>query len=380
MRVLHVTDSYPPSLGGIETQVSRLANQQRAAGEESFVLTSTPARPGQHGRSLERDGDVPVLRLTARVPGNLPIHPWPVPHARELLARLRPDVVHFHMGGVTPTAQAIMPLVVSRGIAGVVTVHSVWRPRTAVPLYATLDRVVGWSRWPLVLSAVSQVAARPVRQASGGRTTVDILRNGVDVTRWLTRTEPGQVPADRPVHAVSAGRFVPRKRMVELVRALLRAHEADGVTGRLRVTLPGVGPQLETARALVRDAGAESWLHLPGRLDLPELVELYRTAHVYLAPGVDDAFSVSVQEARAAGLVIISRSQSGAAELITDRLDGLLAEDDDALGRAVVTLVRDRELLHRVMDHNYRVPPSTQWPSVLADADALYREARALIG
>lgn len=378
MRVLHVSDSYGPSLGGIQTQVHSLAWHQRASGDQTFVLTSTPAFPGQHGRSRDDDDGVPVLRLTARLPGRPPIHPWPRPHARALLARLRPDVVHFHMGGVTPTAQALMPLVVALGIPAVVTVHSVWRPRTAIPLYAALDRAVGWSRWPVVLSAVSELAARPVRAASGHRVRVEVLRNGVDVDRWRRRQAPPAQPPVRPVHAVSAGRFAPRKRLVPLVRALLEAHRAPGVTGNLRVTLAGVGPQLEDARALVRRAGAGSWLELPGQLGLDGLTELYRVADVYLAPGVDDAFSVAVQEARAAGLAIVSRAQSGAAELLVDRVEGLLAPDDTALAAAIVELVHDRPLLQQMLQHNYAVPPVTEWPAVLEDARALYREARAL--
>ena len=105
-----------------------------------------------------------------------------------------------------------------------------------------------------MLTAVSELAARPVRRASGGRAAVEVLRNGVDVPMWRTRQAPGPGSVDRPLLAVSAGRFAPRKRMLELVRALLQAHRADGVAGRLQVTLPGVGPQLEAARSLVRAA------------------------------------------------------------------------------------------------------------------------------
>lgn len=377
MRVLHVTDSYLPSLGGIETQVHHLARHQHAAGHQVAVLTSTPAFRGQHGRAVEHDGGLTVFRLTARLPGRPPIHPWPLPHTRELLDRLQPDVVHFHMGGVTPTVQATVPLAVARGLASVVTVHSVWRPRTAIPMYRALNAAVGWARWPVALTAVSELAARPVRATAGGN-RVDVLRNGVDVATWLTRQRPGELPPGRPVHAVSAGRFAPRKRMLALVRALLQAHRADGVAGRLRVTLAGAGPQLDAARALVAEAGAEQWLELVGRLDSSALVELYRTADVYLAPGVDDAFSVAVQEARAAGLAVVSRSQSGAAEVLTDRRDGLLADDDDAFAGAVVELVRDRALLQRILQHNYDVPPATQWPTVVADALAIYRRAQTL--
>ena len=45
MRILHVTDHYPPVLGGIETHVATLAARQAARGDEVIVLTSTPPRP-----------------------------------------------------------------------------------------------------------------------------------------------------------------------------------------------------------------------------------------------------------------------------------------------------------------------------------------------
>ena len=120
-------------------------------------------------------------------------------------------------------------------------------------------------------------------------------------------------------------------------------------------------------------------LHLPGRLSRTELIALYRDADVYVAPGVDDAFSVAVQEAQAAGLAIVSRSQSGAAELLEDGVTGLLAPDDDALSRAVVRLVTDADLLERITSHNREVPPQTAWPQVLTETMAAYEHARTLV-
>ena len=41
MRILHVTDTYLPTLGGIELHIHDLAAQQRAAGHLVTIATST---------------------------------------------------------------------------------------------------------------------------------------------------------------------------------------------------------------------------------------------------------------------------------------------------------------------------------------------------
>ncbi|MFC4554337.1 glycosyltransferase family 4 protein [Georgenia faecalis] len=370
MRILHVSDCYLPLLGGIEMQVSQLAARQHAAGHDVRVLTATPARPGARGRSREDDGGVAVHRMAAAIPGGAPVHPWPRGHARRLLASFRPDVVHLHIGGLTPTTQALMPVVRDLGIPAVVTVHSVWGP-LAVGAYALAERLVRWSRWGLVLSGVSELAAGHIRRAAPGA-QVHVLRNGVDPADWL------RDPLPRPavVHAVSAGRFAPRKRMLPLLATLRRARALLPPDAELEVTLAGAGPQLARAQAYVARHGMD-WVHLPGRRTRTELVELYRRADVYLSPGVREAFGIAVFEARAAGLAVVSRSQAGAAELLVDGTDALLADDDEAMARAIARLVTDRGLREAMVAHNRAVPPATAWPAVLAEAEALYRRAGA---
>lgn len=376
MRILHVTDCYFPRLGGLEVQVHQLSQQQRAAGHQVAVLTATGETAGAHGRSVTRDQGVPVFRMAARMPGRLPVHPWPWPHARDLLARLEPDVIQLHIGGLTPSTQAVAALAAAQERPAVLTVHSVWREHTAVRPYGLLDRLIGWSRWPIHYTAVSHLAADRVRQAAGGQLEVGVLRNGVDVDEWRQAAVPR---SGGPVHVVSAGRFAPRKRMMPLLTALESAARALGPDVPLRVTVAGEGPELAAAREFVAERGLSDRLHLPGRLSRAELIALYRDADVYVAPGVDDAFSVAVQEAQAAGLAIVSRSQSGAAELLEDGVTGLLAPDDDALSRAVARLVTDADLLERITAHNRQVPPQTAWPQVLTATMAAYEHALTLV-
>src|SRR3954468_1881939 len=236
MRVLHLSDCYLPRLGGIETQVHGLARRQRAAGIDAQVVTATPR--ARHDRTdSEVVDDVPVHRVTVDLPYELPVHPRP---GREVLRVVRDggfDVVHAHLGVVAPFAQGAMPARVRAGVPLVVTVHSLWGPAT--PLLRAVDLVTGWGRWPAVFTAVSDVAARPVRSVLRGHAEVGVLPNGIDAGAWRVDPVPGPTGE---VLLVSAMRLAPRKRPLPLLRVLddVRRRVPPSVT--LRAVIAGEGP------------------------------------------------------------------------------------------------------------------------------------------
>lgn len=221
MRITHVTDSYLPRMGGIEAQVHGLAIRQARAGHEVHVLTTTPAAHGDRGHSREHDGPLTVHRVAARMPGQLPVHPRGAHHFDALLARLRPDVAHLHTGIVAPVTQATFPTLVRHRVPTVFTLHSVvGRYRAA---FAALDAVIGWTRWPVLWTSVSELGAAPLRALVGDRGQVRVLHNGVDLTEWqVPRTERGD-RSDPRVHAAVATRFAPRKRVLPLLEAVAAA-------------------------------------------------------------------------------------------------------------------------------------------------------------
>ncbi|MFD6176322.1 MULTISPECIES: glycosyltransferase family 4 protein [unclassified Isoptericola] len=388
MRIVHVSDSYLPLLGGIETQVARLARRQAEAGHQVEVITTTPAAPGAHGVSTAPDEDrVVVHRVAARVPGGYPVHPRATRHVVSRLRALeadgrRPDAVHLHMGVLAPTVELSLRAVTRLGLPALLTVHSVWDGWERA--FAGFDRLTGWSAWPVQWSAVSEMTAAPLRRVVGRRlgpdaaaARVSVLGNGIDVDAWrLPRVERGERAEGREVHVVSATRFAPRKRVLPMLEAIAAAH--DRAPGRLVATIGGDGPQLAEARRWVRERGLADVVRLVGRLTPTELKRLYIRADVFVAPAVQDAFGIAALEAQAAGLAVVSRSQSGVAERLVDGRDALLVDDDAALADALVRLADEPALLDAIIAHNRTAELATSWPRVLADVDAAYRKAAAL--
>ena len=379
MRIVHVSDCFPPRTGGIETQVSDLAAHQVAAGHEVHVLTGTLGPDGERGGAVQDVGGVRVHRLGARMPFELPVNPRGPHLVAEALRAVAPDVVHVHAGVVSPFAYDGARLAVAARLPTAITWHCMLDG--IAPALHQAVRLSHWRTVPAALSAVSSAAAERVAEVFSGQ-RVDVLPNGVDLDRWAPRGGPERTdrPGERgPLRLVATMRLAPRKRAVPLVRAVAEAARRLP-PDRLRLTVLGSGPARGAVQAAVADAGLEHLVELRGQVARDEVRATYEDADVFLAPAELEAFGIAALEARAAGLVVVARRGTGIAEFVVDEVDGLLVDDDDEMALAVVRLARDGALLDRIAAHNRARRPDFGWQRVLAAAQAEYDRARSLVG
>jgi glycosyltransferase involved in cell wall biosynthesis len=374
MRILHVSDCYLPRLGGIETQVHGLALRQLAAGHEVEVVTATP-RARHDPTGFEVIDGVPVRRTVVDLPFELPVHPRAGREIGRVLRAGRYDAVHVHAGVVSPFAFAAAPVMVAQRVPMVITVHSLWG--YATPGFRALDAAWHWSRWPAVLSAVSEVAAAPLRRIAGPGCAIVVIPNGIDADSWRVDPLPRE-PDDVLIAAVM--RLAPRKRPLPLLRMLrrMRALTADSI--RIRVTVAGEGPQRAAMERYLRRHRMADWVQLPGRLPATELVDLYRRADVFVAPAHLESFGIAALEARTAGLPVVAMSGAGIGEFVRPEVEGLIADSDAAMSAALARLAGDPELRRTIAEYNRSVVPPMTWPHVLGCCDAAYRRAAQLVG
>jgi glycosyltransferase involved in cell wall biosynthesis len=367
VRILHVSDCYLPRLGGIEVQVADLVRAQAEAGHDVEVATATP---GDHMPGLHR--------IVARMPFGLPVHPRGSRHLLRLMARRRPDVVHVHAGAVSPFAWMGVRAAVRAGLPVVVTVHSMWDPVTRA-LYRGLDSLYGWSRWRLVATTVSHAAARPIRAVAGEGVPVDVVSNGLDVSAWRPEGDP---PPREPggVHIVAVGRLAPRKQPVRLLKLLLEARRRVPGNIAMRATLVGDGPARGAMERFLRSHHMEGWVALPGRYSRERVRELLASADVFVAPAPRESFGIAALEARAAGLPVVARVQSGVADFVRPGKEGLLGRNFDELAGSVARLVRDRELRELIAQHNRETELTRcAWSAVLEAFERSYELAVARV-
>jgi phosphatidylinositol alpha 1,6-mannosyltransferase len=383
MRIVHVTDSSLPRLGGMELQVAGTASRQCAAGHDVSVLSATPGAAGPARIALaDGAGGVQAGPRTVRCRGGR--RGALDARSRWLLADA--DVAHVHLGGLSPLAWSALRERSARGEPLVVTVHGrldPWLLRCAVAA------VGGWrgrrGRHVVWAAAGPRIAAR-LHDLLGPGATVHVVPDAVEPGLWARPSGAAGAPAERvPAERVivAALRHSRRKRVTALplildeARRHVLAHAA--ATGepapRLHAVIAGDGPR---TAALHRDLllrGMAGWVDVPGRLSQARLRDLYHRADVFVAPAVDEPSGMSALEARAAGLPVVARRGSGAGDVLGGGVEALLVEDDDDAARAVARLLVDADLHAELAGHNRTVPVAFTWDAALERLSRAYDAA-----
>jgi phosphatidylinositol alpha-mannosyltransferase len=292
LRVALVIDDSLDRPDGVQQYVLVLGAWLTARGHEVHYVTASSDRT-----DLE---NLHVIGRTVQVTfnGNRLGTPLPVSRreARDLLASIRPDVVHVQM----PYSPLLAGRVVSaapRGTAVVGTFHIYPQSRLVEIGAHALGRLERrrLRRFDTVM-AVSEAAQDFARRTFGLRTRV--VGNPVDLDRFVPRDGDAD---DRTVpRIVFLGRLVERKGPRELVRALVRLRETAPDL-RWHATVAGRGGLLPELRRLAREGGVGDRVDFPGFLDEADKPAFLASADLVALPSTGgESFGISVVEALAA--------------------------------------------------------------------------------
>lgn len=377
MRILHVSDCFLPRAGGIEVTVADLMRQQSARGHDVRLMTLTVERSAPADVNRMRSADRWVsdeISMGVRRPRGTGLRN----RLRLIAAAVREadtggyDAVHAHCSTFSPLAFAmVLRLKRHRPAAPtIITVHSLWRGYT--PLYRFADWIVGWSRLPMVWSAVSGCAADAVARAAARDLSVAVLPNGLDLSSW---PEPADhVPADH-VRLISVMRLAARKRPLALVRMLRKVRRQLRAGPPVSAVIVGDGPWRDRLERYLRRHGMSDWVEITGHLPRHEVAAHLRAADVFIAPASLESFGIAALEAHAAGLIVIGRNGTGLIDYVQDGHDGRLVDGDREMVDAIVDVVRsDAKDTARRIDR----PAMEQftWTQVTQRAEELYELAR----
>ncbi len=338
VKVALVSDTFLPQVGGLEVHVSGLARELSARGHEPHVLCLTPdSEPGSGSTSVL---PFPVHRLAVPMIPRIDrmAHPRGLGLVEQAIADGGYDLVHGHCI-FSPMAHAAMHAAARLSIPSVLTVHSVLRG-VAFSILRLLDKVMPWSRWPTVFTGVSQLVSAETR-ACAGRTEVRTLPNAVRLLDWQVTRRPER-------RIVTVLRMSPRKRPMDLVRIAERICSSLPRSLWPVFTLIGDGPERARVAHEVQRRGLQSQFELTGALRQDQIRDYLARSLVFVMPSYEEALSIAVIEARAAGLPVVARTGNGIADLIEDGKQGFLAPDTDSFVGAVLALLQQPALCDRM--------------------------------
>lgn len=151
--------------------------------------------------------------------------------------------------------------------------------------------------------------------------------------------------------------------------ALLRQQLPDA-----RLTIAGSGPRLAMLQALCESLNIASAVHFTGRLENDKVAELYRSADLMINPSLVDNMPISVLEAMASGVPVVSTNVGGVPYLVKDGTEALLVPPGDAaaMAQASLKVLQDREIARKLTGAGILAAQRYTWAEVKPRLFAVY--------
>jgi glycosyltransferase involved in cell wall biosynthesis len=223
-----------------------------------------------------------------------------------------------------------------------------------------------------IVAAVSEKVAVEIRANGLPGERIEVIYNGVDASAFSREQGMGGdrkafgLPADACLLLFVGDLRTPRKNLVTVLQALLQL--PGSVHLAVAGYLPG-SPYPEEARAL----GVADRVHFLGLVkNMPTLMH---SVDVFVFPSRYEAMSLSLLEALAAGLPVITASTAGGAEIIGTDCGIVLEDPDDAaaLAGAIAKLADAPLLRHDMGEAARRLAGEFGWARMARRYLDLYR-------
>lgn len=320
-RVLHVIDSL--DLGGAQTLLLDLCSHTDRSRFE--VEVACMHGPGVFAAEIEKAG-IPVHVLSPST--------WPpkyIPNFLRLIARRDPDIIHFHLFGSNFVAKPLAALFGKRAL--IVHDHTNAESRLNSVFLFVADTLT--NRFSTRVIAVAESVRQLLIEREGlCDDRVVTLPNGVDAEMFypatLEQRKAARASLKLPENAFVVG-GVGRLAEVKNLKVFLEAAATFFKRyPRTVFVIAGTGPLDAELRELAKSLGVAGSVNFLGHVS--DRVELYRALGVLLITSDSEGTPMTLLEAMACGLPVISSSVGGIPEVATNEGDALLVPARDIRG------------------------------------------------
>ena len=341
VRVLMVAPSFD-ILGGQSVQAARLF--ERLKEESSIEIDFLPINPRLPGvlRQLQRMKYVRTVVTSVAYVVSLLFHAF------------RYDVLHVFSASYLSFALAPTPAILIGKLYGrkvLLNYHSGeaedhlqrWRG-TAIPTIRVVDSIIVPSEYLVRVFASFDLEAHPIY-------------NLIDTRRFQFRD---RIPT-RPVF-LSNRNFEAHYGVDKILRAFaIIQQEIPEAT----LTVAGDGSQREALHALAAELELKNTTFL-GAVDPHLMPAIYDAADVYLNASEIDNQPLSLLEAYACGIPIVTTDAGGIPYIVTNRVNGIMVRcgDVDELARQAVALLRNPDCTKQMIDRGLKECEKYSWSAV----------------
>ena len=380
MRIMIVTDHYPPTIGGVPTVTHGLAHDFADRGHQVWVVA--PSQGSRDERRLEHK--VRVYRFSS--------FEWPAYKAlripflpfvsiRNLLKRSDPHIIHIH----SPVVLGNIAQILAGGLRKPVIVTNHYLPvnispaLSSDPVFSKPFSSISYSYLVNFCNRCEYVTA-PTNTAlnllydHGLRAPARVISNGIDLKKFTPGERSEQVlqrlnlPLDRPI-VLHVNRLYNEKRIDVLLDA------AAKMKSNAHIALAGAGPLEADLREQAERLNLGDRVSFLGFVRDADLLALRRSSEVFVIPSEAELQSLSTMEAVACGLPVVAANSYALPELVHHGENGYLFQpgNSDEMASYVDKLLADPALRTKMGQKSLEVIAKHERSKILDQWESLYR-------
>ena len=278
-------------------------------------------------------------------------------HVYQLVKKEKPSIIHAHMSGVIYG----LPWVLTHDTKMVVTAHTT--PNKA--FNARTTKILTWlaKKKKVLLVAVSDENEMLMLKEYGlCKSSIRCVNNGIDLSRYYQKEHRGTV-------FINVGRHDANKNQAQIIRLFYKIHMQNQDS---KLILCGEGPEHDNLLRQVKELGLSDAVKFTGNVS--NVQDYLADADIYVQSSHREGLPLSVIEAMASGLPVISTDVGGMKNIVRD--NGFLVpdNDDDKMLNAMIRLSEDKQMCKEMGKKSkiYSIDFSAQEMS--SNYEQIYRE------
>ncbi|MBN1869858.1 MAG: glycosyltransferase [Candidatus Omnitrophica bacterium] len=329
MKILMMTNTYAPMVGGIEESIRSFTREFERLGHEVVIVA-----PECEGAPPDEAG---VIRLKAIQKFNHSEFSIALPMSSllpELMKTFMPDIIHCHhpfwMGDIALrlSSQFRIPLVFTYHTMFEHHMHYLPIQNEGIKRFI-IELFTGYANLATQVIVPSE-SVRAILLARGVQAPMTVAPTGVDLEKYskgdgsVIRKRSG-IPSDAVVIGY-VGRLALEKNLEFLSRCVAAYLKNEPKSHFL---VAGEGPLGDLVKKIFDEQGVGKRLHLAGSLNGQDLVDCYHAMNIFAFASLSETQGIVLVEAMAAGLPVVAIDAPGVREVVKDGYNGRLIFEEN---------------------------------------------------
>ncbi|NQU29982.1 MAG: glycosyltransferase family 4 protein [Anaerolineae bacterium] len=352
MHIAQFTNNYLPIINGVVRSVHSFQDQLSRQGHNVFVFAQEAEDYVDENPFIFRYLSM-NLPFTNDIPTAIPVSPF----MDRLLPSLNLDVIHTHHPFLLGQAAAVKALELNLPL--VFTFHTQYREYTHyIPLPMEIvqnflkDAVDHWMRDYMRRCQHIIIPSESMRDILvnqyGLKNNFTVIPTGIDLEAYRTANEKKirkKKHWKNDIVMISVGRLASEKNWEVLLNAVALVLKD---VPQFRLVLIGDGPDRKELEDLTKELRIRKRVTFLGALAFSEIPAYMKAANLFGFASITETQGLATLEAMAAGLPVVAVDASGTRDILKNRQQGYLVENNaEALAAGIKKLLSNPERMQK---------------------------------